>query len=241
MRRYLAVLLLFMPHHLSAAAPPTREHKDVYDGTKRAMWTITEVNLPSSPRDEHWVLVRDVMLEEDWLFYRALDYEKHLVVYSVSDLRGEIFVRLKSPLDFSGDTREAFLAENQHNSALQAAVNAALTIETSASTHTGVETQWNDSSQLREWRSNLRRTMNPNLLDAIERLRPVLQKAPLSPFYDVFIARLLYEPATADARITIVPASPDCSFDAAFGFDCTDEQVELIDDARTRGKILRFY
>jgi hypothetical protein len=243
MRRTLTVLIYLALALATSGAEvrQVRRHSKVSEG-KRPLFMLTDVDVYSSKADEHYILVRDEGTAEQWVLKSAVDFARHESSYEVTDVRGEIFIRFSTPLQFSGDTREEYFAEYRANPALLAAVDPLVVFETGGASRSAKESLWNDPENARAWRSEFRRQMNPNLLEAIERMRPLYGQLPASMFYEMFIHRLLYgdEARTAHAA-PVVRVEPDCGFDATFGFDCTDRQQKRISEAKKRGELLREY
>jgi hypothetical protein len=243
MTLFCAAALLCSTTAIATEATQNRRHIAALDATGRARFTMTEIESMDSSNDQQVILLRDEGTAETWILSNRISYADHESAYEIHDVTGDRFLRLTSPLEFGGSTREEFIAEYRSNRPLMEVEDPLLTIETPGNSRTARESEWNEDANARRWRSDLRRGMNPALLDAMERMRGLFDRLPMSLFNKMLFRRVLY-PGGADKHLAIaniVVLNPDCAFDALFNHDCTDEQKRRIEAATEAGERLARY
>jgi len=239
----LTLLITLVNDFAAAEARKPAQIRHRYVGTStsgKVTFEVTEVEVSADNADETYVLIRDTELNDEWILKSQMDYDQHESRYEMSDVRGEVYVRQTATIEFDGHTRAEFLAALQSNSVLRQTINPLTTVRAGGATRTALEAEWQNRENLRLWRSEIRRAMNPGLLEAMERLRPLLSDKPFETFQPLFEV-VLYSSRTSDMAVKIRAAAPDCAFDDSFGFPCTDHQKKRIADAVKAGATLTKY
>jgi hypothetical protein len=119
-----------------------------------------------------------------------------------------------------------------------------LTIETPGIVLSMTEDEWKDHGKAREWRTQIRESLDPVFLESLERLRAVFRADPrLQAFHDVLLEYVFHGGHCDDgaARIVVEPAPPDCEFDAAAGFPCREKQKERVAKAAKESRLIEVY
>src|SRR5690348_12586043 len=96
--------LLFASVTLGRPVSQLRQHFIARDGDQPVAFTLTEVDILSSDVDETYILIRDEGTSEQWILYSRNDYDRHRSSYEIRDIRGDLFLRMSSPLEFGGKT-----------------------------------------------------------------------------------------------------------------------------------------
>jgi hypothetical protein len=243
--RFLLVHCCFAVHVLSVAAVSAagagwRQHAVATDRDGTPLFAYTVASSLQESFDETALLLRDDRTGELWVLEDRISYTQREASLTIRDVRGDIYVRVAWPLEFSGRTRSEFIAHYRRNPGLLDLVRSVQTIETPGYSRTAREAEWNEAGNARAWKSELRRVMTPSLLEAIERMRPLTEHAQFLAYRSLF-SRVLHAADAIDSKALVTDAAPDCRFDEAFGFECSDEQKLAITEAEKKGKPLVRY
>lgn len=197
----------------------------------------------SDTSDEMIVLARDmgfgdVILHHKWV------YEEQRAVKRISDVAGKVYIQAAYGVPIAGKTRQEILAQARQSPALKF-IPAVVTIETNGGKWEGLENDWDELSRLRALRHQIRQSLAPYLLEAIERMRGTLfTSIDAQVFRDLvahFVTYNAADQAAAVSAVTIRETAADCEFDAAFGFACSERQKARIKAAISKGKPLTRY
>jgi len=179
-----AILMLCMVAASFAAAKDVeiRSRIDIVDGTGGTHYEVTEVIRLGDVEESHTFLVRDSSTGDRYILGRLVDYQEGQASYSISDPKGEAFVRTSFAIPRISRNREDYLREARQNPALLS-IPTILSLETNAGTWSDIHTAWDDWSPLRDLRHQVRPLMNASLLEGIERMRDsVFAQPSASPF-----------------------------------------------------------
>jgi len=223
----LALVLLLMTE--DARPPVTMRTHYVVNDARGVAFTITDINEITDTTNHSYALIRDERDAQQWIVENAVDFEKKTSIHELRDLRGEIFLRVSYPMNTPGRTR-ADAHELIENAALGRSMDELITMETPGVERIAKQSQWDDYGNLDRWRSEFRRNMNPVLLEAIERMRPLFD-SDLLLIEGMLWSRLLHGERDPEDGVHVTPAKPDCVFDRSFGFDCTEQNKKNAEKA----------
>jgi hypothetical protein len=146
-------------------------------------------------------------------------------------------------MPFEANTVAAMLQEARDNPKLLEVSEATITYVMNTSRRTLLESAWMDESRSREWKTEFRSSLPSSFLESLERLRGGLVQDPLLGEYRETLLGCLYwgDGATDVAPLKVVPADPNCRFDADMGQPCTEKELRRIADAIKAGKSLPVY
>lgn len=223
--------------------PEMRRHYRIHAKDGTLLYTVTTINRFSEQQAESIALVRDEALM-DVAFRSVLSFEKQFFLHRISDLKDEAYVQQTFAMPLGVKTwSEMRELMSEHQSIRQAEV--ILKLETNGGRWEYAERERKEPVRMRELRHNIRSSMSPLLLEAIERMRGTLFGTEIGrDLYTSFETELLYDAAdepAASTEITLDDSAPDCAFDASFGYPCTKSQLARIDAAAKEGKQLRGY
>ncbi len=230
----LSVALVFMTLGISAddGSKPIemRNHFKIVAENGTALYEITEVIRLGDDFDENHVLIHDEGYG-DVLLNRSWNYRDQIISYRMNDLKNRAFIQQVSKTPFNSKTRLGTLAEAKRIPTLLD-VPGVVKIETNGGEWEGIHTDWDEYGRLRQFRHDLRRTLDPFLLEALERMRgivfPIVGTA--GAFYQLAARFLVYDQRSDDAPVVVkqVDLQPDCDFDKSFGYPCSDKQLERV-------------
>lgn len=221
-----------------------RHHFVIEDAKKNVLYEGTEITTLHDADDENVVVLWDRDAGRGLRFRDRTDYEKNSTVVSVEELSGGSFLRLEmEPTLFTGRTRDAVLKEARENPKLLEVPDSPLTLVTNTIRRTALESQWNDEANARQWRTELRSSLSPSLLESLERLRGgALQTSALKAYHGLLLLFLYHGPVGDDrATLTQTSAPPDCRFDADMGYPCDEAQAKRVRKAAEAGELLLAY
>ena len=221
-----------------AAQTELRSRSNVVGTDKRVHYELAEIVRLSDSDEANIVLVRDAATGDRYVLERLRSYTRKTSTWIIRDPKGEAAIQTRFPLPFAAKTRQEVLEEARENPAL-ASVPTILTIETNGGTWSGLETSWDEWSELRKVRHDIRRATSFHLLEGIERMRDSVFAQPAGQgFYDLVAKFVVYDADDPpDARLRSVRAMPNCDFDRAFGFPCSDAQQKRVRKAMERGQV----
>jgi hypothetical protein len=205
------------------------------------LYKLTVITELRKAEARHFVLIRDSN-GHDYLLSHVWDYSRQESLYELRDPGRKIFVRTTYAYPYKSRTREETLAEGKAHPEL--AKDLSLTIETPGTIRTAKESEWRDQEVAREWRSQIRESLDPDFLEALERMRGGLFHG--EPTMDMFCSIVMqFVLHGADCENTdfleLHTAPPDCLFDASFGYACSDRQKERVANGESEKKLLDTY
>lgn len=222
-----------------------RQHFGIVgSGKDLLVYEYTDILRISDKVDESVVLLRDVGHGE-FLLRKTWNYEDQTVTYRLSDVKDRVFVQRQYRTPFTSKTRLETLAEARRNPGL-AEGPVIVTLETNSGRWDGMESDWDEHTALREHRHNVRQTFDQSLLEAIERMRGTFFTTPIGQLFYLQIGRFIIYEATKDidplaTDLTVRDLEPDCDFDSAFGYRCSEKQLARIAAALKEKKLLTKY
>ena len=177
------------------------------------------------------------------------NFETQTVQHRISDLKDRAFFQLSYKMPFTSRTRLETLAEARLTPGLLSPASTLLKLETNGGTWEGFEADWKSNpAQLRELRHGIRSTLNSFILEAIERGRGLLfSTMEGNTFFSILGRYAVYGTNLTDdagADPDPVPshaATPNCEFDNAFGFPCSEKQKAFLKKAADEGTIVEMY
>lgn len=228
------------------AEPPKvtdiRQHFQITGGSENAVfYEVTEVIRLSDETDENHHLVHDVG-HTDFVMKRVWSFKDQTITYRISDQANRVFIQFVYQTPFAARTRLETLKEARENAVLQETPGI-VTIETNGGKWEAVDTDLTGEN-LRQLRRSLRQTLDATLLEALERMRGTVFATPIGEVFYVRFGRLVLYDERDSARVAsakVRDTAPDCSFDAGFGYRCSDKQVERVAKAAKEGRVLTKY
>ena len=219
-----------------------RTRFDVVAPDKRVQYEVTEVIRLSDTDESNTVLVRDTATGDRFVLQRLKSYAEQTSSWKISDPKGEAFVRASFPLPFTKRTRKEALQEARENPLLST-LPTVLTIETNGGSWSGLDMSWDEWSELRKLRHEIRGVTSFYLLEGIERMRDSVFAQPAAQgFYQLVGRFVIYDTANKeDAGLQSVRVMPNCDFDKSFGMPCTESQQKRLKKAREQGQIPELY
>jgi hypothetical protein len=248
MKYALAILLLASTSFVNAEkkAPVTeyRRHFQYFDHEKVSYYEATVVIRMSEERDEEFVLIHDEG-NGDYILSKVWTFSDQLTTSRLSDIKGRTFIQVSYKLPLIATTRTETLAEARKNPD-NTDVPALLTLETNGGRWQGLERDWQSASRLRDFRHQVRQTIDFSLIETMERMRGTLFATDEGSFFYTTVCRFaLYDIDLGDteppATVEGTSAAPDCSFDKRFGFPCSEKQLARIEKADAEQKFLDRY
>jgi hypothetical protein len=209
-----------------------REHGELHDAGSHVytFTTVTRVDAEVT-RGEQFVLLRDERTNERWILHSVEDYARKQLIHEISDVKGETYLRITQPLEPILD-----LTAEANRERVRKFDKQPVRIETQGATRTASKSEWEQPENKRAWRSELRRSMSFDLIEAIERLRIVRFTNPIGIYYSSLMVHVLYDGKGDEGPVTVERPDADCAFDASFGFRCTKAQLEGLEKRRTDGE-----
>lgn len=217
-----------------------RRHFEILGTDGASLYEGTEIVRVGELSEEKLVLVRDNGFG-DFVLRWAWDFRRQVVDHRISDVKDRSFLQSSSKSPFTSRTRSETMAEAGRNPSLTR-VNALLKLETNGGVWEGMESEWlGDARALRSLRHSLRVSLDPFIMEAIERGRGLLFATTEGEGFFLLVGRYAVydtsldkagaekseDPPTLDSKT----AAPNCDFDQAFGFPCSDEQKERLKKA----------
>ena len=206
------------------------------------LYAATDITRMTKDHDVNVIALltdRDTFL----IFTRDRDYREQDVVYEVSDPKRKAFVKLSFSFPYAARTREETIAESKKGNALGGGQRK-LTLETPGLVISMDEGDWRNPDKAREWRSQIRESIDSVFLESLERLRGAFFVDPrLRLFYDTVLTRMFHgQECDEEGDGTIVtPAQADCDFDSRMGFRCSEKQLERVKKGLEEKRTLETY
>jgi hypothetical protein len=247
MRALLSIALWLGTLGMSAADEPKptemRNHFSILGESGEALYDITEVIRLGEDFEENHLLIHDEG-HGDFLLNREWNYRDQIITYRMNDLKNRAFIQQSSKAPFNSKTRVGTLAEAKRNPNL-VDVPAVVKIETNGGEWEGIHTDWDEYSRLRRFRHDLRQTLDPFMLEALERMRGTILTLPgmAAGFYQLVGRFIIYDQRSDETLTTVkqIALQPDCDFDKAFGYPCSEKQLERVSRAAKEGLPLSTY
>jgi hypothetical protein len=213
------------------------------DGT--ALYLITDIIRPEAEVSEHTILIEDQTLHERFIYRSRTDLPKHLAMCEISDVAGKKFVRRSYPfvVPSAATTLPGVIADLHANPKLYETVEAVLTFETPSFSEKVTDRALKDAKTRQTLISNIRESLDPHFLESLELMRyrgfgashaAWAIKATVDEF-------LFHGEYVGAEKAHETEEAPDCGFDKAFGFACSEAQLEKIEKARSEGRRLGAY
>jgi hypothetical protein len=221
-----------------------RNHFRVGGADGANLYVITEIIRLSDDLNESHLLIRDEG-HGDFVMKSVWAFQTQEITHRLSDLKDRNFVQSTSKMPFTSKTRVETLAEARQNPML-VDTPAAVRIETNGGVWEGIHTDWDEYGRLRQFRHDLRQTIDPFLLEAMERMRGTVFTG-VSGLPDAFYARVarfvVYDQRSDETPVSVKQAelTPDCQFDESFGYPCSEKQLERVRQAAKEGTSLSNY
>jgi hypothetical protein len=208
-----------------------RRHFELNDKAGSAYYYVTTVRELSEVRQHVRLLVRDARFG-DYILSWLRSFTDQTTVISIADLSGKAYVRITYKWPFTSKTVTDTLAEAKRHPELMDAPTI-VTLDTNGGRWEAVETEWRGTERRRELRTQVRQSMNPTLLEAIERMRGTA--LPVSDFKDfaALATTFVLHGTAGEVQEGLLENSlhPDCDFDKSFGLPCTDKELARIKKA----------
>lgn len=247
--KYALTLLLALTPFVNAEtkkAPVTefRRHVQLFDREKVSYYEATVVVRMSEERDEEFVLVHDQGHGDD-ILSKVWTFRDQLTTSRLSDIKGRTFIQVSYKLPLIGTTRTETLAEARKNPDIMN-VPGVLTLETNGGQWEGLDRDWQSAARLRDFRRQVRQTIDFSLIETMERMRGTLFATDEGSFFYTTVCRFaLYDIDTGDAEppatVESTAAAPDCGFDKRFGFPCSEKQLSRVEKAVAEEQLLDRY
>ncbi|MGN6187174.1 MAG: hypothetical protein ACTHQM_26350 [Thermoanaerobaculia bacterium] len=235
------------PYSPSQPPPELRWHRVVAEKDGETLYYVTEIVRMTEERDENVYLIRDVRAD-DVIYRTSRTYgDKSLVVNRLSTVDGRSFIEMSWEPIVKGKTRTETMKLFRENEALlRASVD--LHLKTNGGSWTILEDTFErDLAYRRQLVRDTRTSANTTLLEMLERMRSTLFDVPEGVAIKSSIGQfLLYDAGDFDisserSHVLVRDEAPDCDFDDAFGYPCTDSQKERIAKAHKNGKQIFAY
>jgi hypothetical protein len=235
----LAGALLAVAAPRALAGEPVRELRSHYvvilEGLDEPAYLVSRiVRFPDEFGSTEYFLVID---REDHRFIltNTQDYMDHVSVREIKDIQHDAFIRSKLQLPTHSKNAEDGLRELRENNAMLPTMP--FTIETGAVSITAPRSDWKNEVTSNPWRLQIRRALDPFLLESIEEMRETLFTDQLNTEYLGLARYFLFDESCMEHSQGSLREIPlDCSFDASFGMECSDEEKKQQADALARGR-----
>lgn len=208
-----------------------RHHFEVVTSRGDVLYEATEIVWLSDEADASFLLLRDLG-HGDFVLRHVWTFKDQVSVKRISDAKDRVFVQQSYELPYQSKTRLETLAEGRQHPQLFD-VPLIFKLETNGGRWDGIQSDWDEHSRRRSLRQDVRRTIDRDLLEAIERMRGTLFGISEGYIYLSSVAQwVVYDFSAYDREQSDVEARdamPDCSFDEALGFPCSTKQKERVE------------
>ncbi|MCU1246230.1 MAG: hypothetical protein JWN02_2140 [Acidobacteria bacterium] len=218
-----------------------RTHWKVINARGETYFVVTEIKQLDESEDHTLYLVTDG--DDRLVIEMTQSYWQQKSIKEIRDLKSKAFIRMEYRYPYKSKTRSTTIAEAKSSPA-KMHFDPEVTFAASGYARTAHESEWKAEPNARVWRSELRKSADPMLIDHLERMRGTLFSAhpQLRSVCDQLVSRFLYgEPCGKNGAGEIVEIQPDCFFDAEFGYSCTASQKAHADSARRSDAVPAFY
>ena len=212
-------------------ATENRRHFELREKYGSSYYQATVVNEPSGNLSKTLVLLRDPVYG-DFVISQVRSLENQTTVLAITDKAGKSFVRLTYKWPVTSKDRSEKPEEAPPQSELKN-IPTISTLETNGGRWEAVEVEWRGIERLRKLRTEVRRSMDPWLLEGIERMRSIAVGIAEVEAVTRMITTYVIHGSEGEPMISLIdaPAAPDCDFDKSFGVPCTERQLMRIKDA----------
>jgi hypothetical protein len=226
MTRSLLICFFLLPVAVLAQDSPARtirRHTSVRGADQETLFLITEIMHVDPERTESTVLIEDQTLHERFIYRMAYDLGRKRALIEFSDDSGKKFVR--RTYDVVG------------------AATPMITFEAASFSAKITEADLQQPKSRRALTAQIRETLDPHFLESLELMRfgGLRSSNAASPFYDTLGNVIFHGECAAPENAHEAEEPPDCGFDKAFGFACSDAQLENIAQAKRDGTTLKAY
>jgi hypothetical protein len=223
-RRFLLSVFLVSVTAIAQEPPQRtlRRHTSVRDADQETLFLITEIMHVDPERTENTVLIEDETQHERFIYRTGFDP-----------------VKKRSLIEFSDDSGKKFIRRS-YDAGLAAPV---MTFEAPSFSLKVTEAEVRLPKSRRALTSQIRETLEPHFLESLELMRfgGLRASNAASSFYDTLGDVVFHGECAPPENAHEVEEPPDCGFDKAFGFPCSDAQLETIAQAKRDGRTLRSY
>jgi hypothetical protein len=210
-----------------------RRHFELNDKAGQPYYEATVAHDFSDERQNTRILLRDHRFG-DFVLSRVLAFPdgESTTTIGITDAEGKSYVRINFIWAIKAKSVSEYLSQaHEHPQLLQAPT--IVTLETNGGKWEAVETEWRGTDRRRQLRTEVRQSMNPRLLEAIERMRGMaMATTEFTGFVELVTDYILHGTAgEAQQGLIENTLQPDCDFDKSFGIPCTEKQLARIKKA----------
>jgi hypothetical protein len=222
-----------------------RVHTSVRDTDQEPLFFITNIIKIDPEVSENLVLIEDETLHERFIYRQRFDLAKKRSLEEFSDDTGKKFIRRSYDVDIaaSSKTLPDLLSEARENPKIYELTPLVMLLEAPSFSSKVTEAELKQPKSRRTLIARLRETLEPHFLESLELMRvgglPAARA--ISGFYDSLGDVVFHGECAAPENAHEVQEPPDCGFDKAFGFPCSDAQLETIAQAKRDGRTLWSY
>jgi hypothetical protein len=238
----LSLIFALLAQVADVGVQPAREVRRHFVATTQkgaTLYEVTVITRTKPDEDQHVVLIEDAE-GNDYQLTHIRSYLKQETEYELRDVRRKTWVKTIYAYPFKSRTRDETIAEAKASPRL----DIPLTVETPAAARTAKESEWKEVDNARQWTGEIRESLDPVFVEAIERMRGGLfvGEAIMENFCHIVVRYVLHANDCSNAgNMDLRPAQPDCLFDASMGFACSEKQKQRVSDAVDSGKELTHY
>jgi hypothetical protein len=220
-----------------------RQHFVIEDKSHSPVYVVTKMNRNSEAEDSDTFLIEDATTRERWIIVRLMDFTHQDVRYEIRPAAGGAKIAAWYALPFGGRTRTATLeAFHKMTPEVYSKFDVETTVDTGGRSVKAKDSEWTNELKAREWRTELRRVASPSFIEALERMRGTLYATTeLQLFCQMIARRVLYAETCEAPNGVATDMPPDCDFDAAFGYPCSEKQKKKIEKAKEEKRVVGLY
>jgi hypothetical protein len=219
-----------------------RRHYEVTEQLvpRNVRYVVTEIVTSAGEAETRSVYLVEESNGDRFVLMDRIDFLTQESVKEITDLATKEYARATAYMPYKASTRTETIAEMKRLKGASADADWSTVLDVNGVTAEGVDGGC-ASPAWRDQRSALRRAATPQFLERLERMRPLLSRAAtLTMFCYGLLRFVLYEEA-CDSRVRTAELQPDCTYDASFGFPCTEKQKQKIAQAAAQNKVLTRY
>jgi hypothetical protein len=218
-----------------------RQHYTLHDSDGVLLYEYTVIHDLSEKRMAKVTLVRDPG-HGDVLLHDSHTIADKRSSHRISDVKDRVFVESSFDMPYAAATFSALFKE-VFSQVQVAEIPTLLTFRTNGGEWKEIDTKLSNEHERRRLRHAIRQTMDPYLLEAIERMRGTFFRTSEGKgVFTLFVTFLVYDSQTDPPMDAVAKMqNPACDFDDSFGYPCTSEQLNRIRDARAAGKEMVHY
>ena len=219
-----------------------RQHFTLHDADNVLLYEYTVIHDLSEKRFETIVLLRDPG-HGDVLLHDVAAFSERRSFYRISDVTNRAFIEVSmnnSP--YTGRTFSEITKETRIHPEMLS-VPTLMGFETNGGEWKDFDAKLTKPDELRRFRHAVRATMDPYLLEAIERMRGTFFRTSEGSGYFMLLGTFVVYDGQTDPPLNGEEKmqDPACDFDDSFGYPCTSEQLQRIRAARAKGKQPFYY